>query len=438
MEWYYSLLLIMGAFFVLIFMSVPIVFAFFTVNIVGMYALMGGWAGLEQLINSTYGSLTVFVLLPITLFILMGEVMFRSGVATKMIDTIDAWMGNIPGRLALMAVASGTLLASLSGASIGSTAMLGATLTPEMERRGYKTPMSIGPLLGSGGLAIMIPPSGLGVILAVLAEVSVGDLLIAIILPGLLMAVLYSTYIIVRCRLQPSLAPIYAVEKIPLATKLSMTVKYILPLGFIIFLVVGLIFLGVATPTEAAALGTAGSFALAACYGRLTWSVTREALESTLRISVMVLIILAAAQAFSQVLAFTGASRHLVAWASELPVAPLMMILIMQLVVLFLGGFISGVPLMMITLPVLMPLVKTLGYDPLWFSVLLLLNIEMAQTTPPYGILLFVMKGVAPPKTTMGAIMRAAVPFLICDAIAMGIMMAFPEIVLTLPALMEK
>ena len=177
---------------------------------------------------------------------------------------------------------------------------------------------------------------------------------------------------------------------------------------------------------------------LAACYGGLSWSVTRQALESTLRISVMVLIILAAAQAFSQVLAFTGASRNLVAWASELPVAPLMMILLMQLVVLFLGGFISGVPLMMITLPVLMPLVKTLGYDPLWFSVLLLLNIEMAQTTPPYGILLFVMKGVAPPKTTMGAIMRAAVPFLICDAIAMGIMMAFPEIVLTLPALMEK
>jgi tripartite ATP-independent transporter DctM subunit len=199
-EWYWSLTLIMGSFFILLFLGVPVVFSFFAVNIVAMYLLMGGVAGVEQMINSTYGGLSLFVLLPITLFILMGEVMFRAGVATRMIDALDKWLGNLPGRLALLAVASGTLLASLSGASIGTTAMLGATLAPELESRGYKKAMSIGPLLGSGGLAIMIPPSGLGVILAVLAEVSVGKLLIAIILPGILMAVLYATYIIVRCR----------------------------------------------------------------------------------------------------------------------------------------------------------------------------------------------------------------------------------------------
>jgi len=436
MEWYVSLSLIMGAFLVLMFLGVPIVFAFFAVNIVGMHQLMGGTAGLEQMIDSVYGSLTVFVLLPITLFILMGEVMFRSGVAGNMIDTMDKWMGNIPGRLALLSVASGTLLASLSGASIGTTAMLGSTLTPDMERRGYKTPMSIGPLLGSGGLAIMIPPSGLGVIMAVLADVSVGKLLIAIIVPGLLMALLYGAYIVLRCRVNPDLAPTYVVARVPLGERLRLTAKYILPLGFIIFLVVGLIFLGVATPTEAAALGTAGAFVLAACYRGLTRRAVREALESTLRISVMVLIILAAAQAFSQILAFTGANRHLVGWAVGLPVAPLMLVVIMQLVVLFLGGFISGVPLMMITLPVFIPVVKALGFDPLWFSVLMLLNVEMAQTTPPYGILLYVMKGVAPPGTSMAAIMRAAIPFLVCDAIVMGLMLLFPDIVLVLPDLM--
>ncbi len=438
MEWYWSLSLIMGSFFVLLFLGVPVVFSFFAVNIVAMYLLMGGVAGVEQMINSTYGGLSVFVLLPITLFILMGEVMFRAGVATRMIDALDKWLGNLPGRLALLSVASGTLLASLSGASIGTNAMLGATLAPELESRGYKKPMSIGPLLGSGGLAIMIPPSGLGVILAVLAEVSVGKLLIAIILPGILMAVLYATYIIVRCRLQPSLAPIYAVDPVALSEKIRLTVKYILPLGLIVFLVVGFIFLGIATPTEAAALGTAGSFFLAACYRSLNWKVTREALESTLRISVMVLIILGAAQSFSQVLAFTGANRYLVEWAGGLPLAPLMLIVLLQVVILVLGGFISGVPLMMITLPVFLPIVTSLGYEPIWFLVLMLINIEMAQTTPPYGILLYVMKGVAPPDTTMGDIIRAAVPFLICDVIAMGLIMMFPAITLGLPGLMVK
>ena len=438
MEWYWSIALILGAFFTLLFVGVPVVFAFFAVNIVGMFLLMGGEAGLEQMVNSAYGSLTVFVLLPITLFVLMGEVMFRAGVAARMIDALDKWLGNLPGRLSLLAVASGTVLASLSGASIGTTAMLGATLAPELESRGYKKPMSIGPLLGSGGLAIMIPPSGLGVILAVLAEVSVGKLLIAIVLPGILMAVLYASYIIVRCYLQPDLAPRYAIERVPLGLKIWLTVKYVLPLGLIVFLVVGLIFLGVATPTEAAALGTAGSFVLAACYGGLNRKVTREALESTLRISVMVLIILAAAQAYSQVLAFTGANRYLVQWAVGLPVAPLALIVMMQFVILILGGFISGVPLMLITLPVFLPVVKQLGYDPIWFLVLFLINIEMAQTTPPYGILLYVMKGVSPPDTTMGHIIRAAVPFLICDVIAMALIMAFPEISLSLPGLMSR
>lgn len=438
MEWYWSLALIMGSFFFLVSVGVPVVFAFFAVNIVGMFSLMGGDAGLYQLIDSVYGSLSLFVLLPITLFILMGDVMFRSGIATKMVDALDKWMGNLPGRLSLLAIVSGALAASLSGASIGTTAMLGSTLAPQMQARGYKPPMSIGPILGSGGLAIMIPPSGLGVILAVLANISVGEVLIAIILPGLLMGTLYFVYIIARATLQPSLAPRYQVRPASLAEKLILTVKYILPLGLVVFLVVGLIFLGVATPTEAAALGTAGAFFLALCYRGLTWTVLQASLASTLRISVMVLVILAAAQAFSQVLAFTGANRHLVAWAIELPLEPLMIIVIMQLFILILGGFISGVPLMMITLPVLLPVVTGLGYDPIWFSVLLLINVEMAQTTPPHGVLLYVMKGVAPAQISLRQIMTAAIPFLICDAIAMGAIIIWEDIALWLPGLMLR
>ncbi|HEU5018462.1 MAG TPA: TRAP transporter large permease subunit [Pseudolabrys sp.] len=436
MEWYISLTLVMGSFLSLVVIGVPIVFALFSVTIVSSYFLMGGASGVELLIDSIYNSLTVFVLLPITLFILMGEVMFRSGIAMQMIDTIDQWMGRLPGRMSLLAVASGAVLATLSGASIGSTAMLGSTLAPSMEKRGYRKPMILGPILGSGGLAIMIPPSGLGVILAVLANVSVGKLLIAIIIPGILMALMYSAYIVSRCTLDPSLAPSYEVKRTPVKLRLLLTFKYVVPLSFLIFLVTGMIFVGVATPTEAAALGAAGAFVVAFCYQGLSRKVTAGTLENTLRISVMVLVILAASQSFSQILAFTGATRVLVAWASSLPVPPIVVIIAMQAVVFVLGGFINGVPLMMITLPIFMPVVTALHYDPIWFCVIMLINVETAQLTPPFGILLFVMKGVASPDTTMMQIIGAAMPFIIMNIVAMGLLMLFPAIALYLPSLM--
>lgn len=434
-EWYWALALIMGGFMTLVLLSVPIVFAFFLVNIFGAYLVMGGTGGLRQVINSAYEGVAVFTLLPITLFILMGELMFRSGVATKMIDTLDKWVGNLPGRLSLLAVISGAMTSALSGASIGSTAMLGSTLVPHMHKRGYHPAMSVGPILGSGGLAIMIPPSGLAVILAVLANVSVGKLLLAIIFPGLVMAVCYTIYVVARSLIQPELAPPYENQHTPILEKLAMTVKYFVPLSALVFLVIGVILLGIATPTEAAALGAAGAALVAAIYGSLNYQVIRESLLSTLKVSCMVLIILAAANSFSQILAFTGASRNLATWITELSLSPLMTVIMMQVILLVLGAFISGVPLMMITLPVFMPVIGNLGYDPIWFLVLFLISIEMAQTTPPFGVLLFVMKAVAPANISMGQIIRSAIPFLVCDVISMGFIIAFPAIALWLPSI---
>ena len=436
MEWWVAFLLLMGGFFLLILIGVPIVHAFFAVNIVFLYVFIGE-PGLELMIDSIYGSLTVFVLLPITLFILMGEVMFRSGIAMRMIDTVDKWMGNVPGRLALLAVGSGTLLATLSGASIGATAMLGGTLTPAMEARGYKPKMSIGPLLGSGGLAIMIPPSALGVILAVIASVSVGKLLIAIIVPGLLLAISYVVYIVGACILDPSAAPAFHVAPTPIRERLLLTLKYIVPLSTIIFLVIGVVFIGVATPTEAAALGTAGAFALAAIYRGLTWNVTREALTSTLRISVMVLVILAGSQAFTQLLAYTGSTRFLVQWTSSLTIPGIWIILMMHVVTLILGGPIGGIPLIMMTIPIFMPVVKVLGFDPIWFCVVMLINVELAQITPPFGITLYVMKGIAK-NTTMAQITWAAVPIIVCHLVVMALIIFMPPLAMWLPALMLK
>ncbi len=436
MEWYTSFLLLMGSFFLLIILGVPVVFAFFATNVVFLKVFMGD-AGLELLIDSIYGSLSVFVLLPITLFILMGEVLFRSGIALQMVDTLDKWLGKLPGRLALLSVASGALLATLSGASIGTTAMLASTLSPTMEARGYKKTMSIGPLLGSGGLAIMIPPSALGVILAVIASVSVGKLLIAIIIPGLLLASAYVVYVVGACTIDPSLAPGYQVAPTPLKQKLLLTLKYVVPLSVIIFLVTGVMFLGVATPTEAAALGTAGAFVLAACYRGLSRKVTKEALVSTLKISVMVLVILAGAQAFTQLLAYTGSTRFLAQWASSLPIAGIWVIVMMHVVTLILGGPIGGIPLIMMTIPVFLPVVKALGYDPIWFCVAMLINVELAQITPPFGVLLYVVKGIVP-DTTMAEITRAAIPIVICHLAVMALVIAFPSFSMWLPSLMTK
>jgi tripartite ATP-independent transporter DctM subunit len=320
---------------------------------------------------------------------------------------------------------------------MGSVAMLGSTLVPEMEKRGYKKPMSLGPILGSGGLAMMIPPSGLAIFLGAIAEVSIGRLLIAIIIPGLMMAVLYATYIITRCKLQPSIAPPYDVPPTPILGKLVATVRYILPLTFIVFMVVGVIFLGVASPTEAAATGAIGMFLLAAAYRQLNWVVVKSAIAGTVKITGMIFLIIASAAAFSQILAASGATQGMIDFVMGLPLTPIFIILAMQVVFLFMGMFMTSASMVMIAIPIFMPIVRLLGFDTVWFAVIVLLNMEMAQTSPPFGATLFVMKGVAPPDTTMGSIYRAALPFLYCDLIAMTLIIIFPQLAIWLPGLMR-
>ncbi|MCF8060958.1 MAG: TRAP transporter large permease subunit [Deltaproteobacteria bacterium] len=437
MEWYWILGLIFCALMGLFLIGVPVAFAFLFVNIVGVYLLWGGEAGLSQLVLSVYRSVSTFSLLPVPLFILMGEVMFRAGIAPKMMDTLDKWLGRIPGRLSMLAVGGGTLFSTLSGSAMAGCAMLGSVLVPEMEKRGYRKEMSLGPIIGSGGLAIMIPPSALGVLLASLSRISVGGMLMAIIIPGVIMAVLYGGYIVLRAWLQPELAPIYEIERVPLRQKLILTCRYVLPLGTIVFLVIGLMFIGVATPTESAALGALGCFVLVFIYRGWNWEVIRGSISATLRITVMMFMIMTGAMAFSQILAFSGASSGLVSLAGGVDLPPVMILIFMQIILIFMGVFMEPLTIMMVTLPIYMPIIKTLGFDPLWFGTIMLINMEMATTTPPFGLVLFVMKGVAPPDTTMADIYRAGFPFLVCDAIAMALIMAFPALALYLPGLMS-
>jgi tripartite ATP-independent transporter DctM subunit len=435
MEWWAFLAILVGCLTVMLASGVPVAFAFMVVDVAAVF-FMSGAVGLQQLIHSFVSATGSFTLLPIPLFILMGEVMFQSGIGPRMMDTIEKWMGRIPGRLGLVAVGGGTLFATLSGSSLASVAMLGTILVPEMEKRHYKKSMSLGPILGSGGLAIMIPPSSFAVILASLAMISIGKLLIAIVLPGLLLAFSYATYIVLRCWLQPSLAPSYDAPNIPFRLKVVYLVRYVLPLSFIILLVTGFIFLGVATPSEAAAVGATGCYVLAAFYKKLNWQLMKKSLLGTGKMTVMIFMVIASALTFSQVLAFSGATRGMIEVAMALPVPPIMIIFLMQLIMLAMGCFIDGLSIMMICTPIFFPIVKNLGFDPTWFAVMMMINIEMASITPPFGICMYVMKSVATPDTTMEDIYLAGLPFLGCDFLVMIAIMFIPSLVLWVPSLM--
>ena len=435
-EWWLVLSVIFAALIVLLAIGIPVAFAFLTINIVSVYIFWNGTAGFHQLVLSVSASVTHFSILPVPLFVLMGEVMFRSGIASKQMEVLDSWFGRIPGRLSLMAVGGGTMFATLTGSGMAGTAMLGKLLVPDMERRGYQKPMTLGPILGSGGLAIMIPPSALGVLLAAIGDFSVGEFLVAIIIPGLLMAVFYGTYIVIRCIVQPHVAPPYDIPPQPLLPKIVNTLIYVFPLVTIVFLVIGLILLGVATPTESAALGAAGTFVLAALYRGFSWRMVVDSLESTLKTTVMMFMILTGSTAFSQILAFTGASQGLVQLAGSADVAPIVVVIFMMLILLALGTFMEPLSIMFLTVPIYLPVITSFGYSEIWFGAIMLLNMQMASTSPPFGLQLFVMKGVAPADTKMSDIYKAALPFLGCDSVVMLLMILFPAIVLWLPGLM--
>jgi tripartite ATP-independent transporter DctM subunit len=364
----------------------------------------------------------------------MGELMFHSGVAYRTIDVLDKWLGRLPGRLSLLAAAGGTLFSALSGSTLANTAMLGTVLLPDMQRRGYKPAMSVGPIVGVGGLAMLIPPSSLAVVLAALGHIPVGKILLAGVIPGLMLGGMFALYIIVRCWLNPELAPRYEVVSASWTDRMVLLVQYVFPLGIVIFMVLGLMLLGIATPTEAAASGVLGTVIVIAFFRKLSFEVIKNSLIGTLEITVMIFMIIAASNSFSAILSFSGATQGLLDVIRHLRLSPLLILIGMQLLVFFLGMFMETISIMMICLPIFMPIVKLLGFNPVWFGVIMLINFEMGLITPPFGMLLFVMKGVAPKEISIEAICWAALPFIICDAVVMAMIIAIPDLALWLPA----
>jgi tripartite ATP-independent transporter DctM subunit len=437
MEWYEVLALMVAGIASLMVIGVPVAFAFLGVNIVGALFFFGGLPGIRQVLVNGVGSVTVFAFIPIPLFLIMGELFFRTGLALRVFDALDIVMGRLPGRLAYLTVGGGALFSTLTGSSMANTAMLGSLLLPEMKRRGYKPYMSMGPILGTGGLAMIIPPSGLAVLLGSIAQIDIAALLVAGLLPGFVLAALYAAMIALQIRLDPAAAPGYDVEPAPRSVKLRAVAVNILPMGLVIFCVIGLILLGFATPSEAAAFGVAAVLILAAAFRCLTIRVCIEAFRGALRVSGMVFLIIVGSSTFSQILAYSGATVGMVEWATHAQVAPLAMLLLMFGVMLLLGTMIDATSIMLLTVPIFMPLAAAMQFDPVWFGLIMLLAIEMSGTTPPFGMLLFVMLGVAPPGTRLGQVALAAAPFLVCDAILLALLIWYPPLALYLPGLMQ-
>lgn len=435
MEWYWAVALLFGLIVALMLLGMPIAMAFLASNIVAAMLFMGGAKGIGQVLNNGFGAMTSFALVPIPMFLLMGELFYYTGLAARMFNAIDKLLGNIRGRLAYVTVIGGTGFAALSGSSMGSTALLGSLMVPEMMKRGYSKYLSMGPIMGTGGLAVIIPPSALAVLLATLGRSDVGALLLAGVVPGVLLATLYALLIFFWTSIAPHAAPPYRVQAVPLGEKLRLVVLDIVPMVLVIVLVIGIMIAGYATPTEAAAVGCLAVMVLAACYRALTWNSFRKSVDAALRVTVMAFLIIFGSATFSQILAFSGASSGLISWATQFDVSKLGMLLIMMAIIFFLGCFMDQLSMMLLTAPIFFPLAKTLGFDLTWFGLIMLLALEVGYTTPPFGLLLFVMKGVAPAGTTMREIYFAAVPFIACVLVLIGLIIAFPPLATWLPGI---
>ena len=435
MEWYEAGALLLGCVVAGMALGFPVAFTFLLTNVMGMFVFAKGWSNLIQIVDNATNLITTFTLSPIPMFILMGSLFFHTGLAIRVFDALDKLLGKIPGRLCFLTVIGGSLFSTLTGSTMANTAMLGSLLVPEMQRRGYNKRMSMGPILGTGGLAMIIPPSSLGVLLASIAGVDVGRLLIAGLLPGFILAVLYAAMITLQLVINPEGAPSYEVEPTTWQEKIRQVVINILPMGLVVFMVIGFIVLGWATPSESASFGVVGVVILAVAFRVFSWDSFKRSLVGTIRVVGMVFFILMNSTVFAQMLAISGAGKGLVNWATGFDVAPLVILATMFCVLILLGMFMDQVSMMLITVPIFYPLVQVLGYDLIWFSLIVLVALEMSATTPPFGLLLFIMLGMVK-GTTLGEVAGAAAPFLLCDLILVLLLVAFPMIALYLPNLM--
>ena len=433
MSWQFAAWLMLGGSTLLLFVGLPVAFTFIAVNIAGAIIWLGGEPGLEQLARNSVISITSFSLTPIPLFVLMGEVLFHTGIAVKVIDGVERLIAQVPGRLAVVAVVAGTIFSAISGSTIATTAMLGSLMVPVMLSRGYHPSMATGPVMAIGAVDMLIPPSALTVLLGSFSGISIAKLLIGGVMPGLILSIAFVAYIVIRVKLQPELAPSTPLERYHGLSRFLPFVQYVLPLVSIFVIVVVSMSAGWATPTESAAIGAFATIAMAAVYRALTPQNLYRALRGTLAISSIILFIIVGATTFSQILSFSGASSGLVGGLLSLGLTTMMIVAGMMAILIFLGIFVDQVSMMLITLPIFMPIVARLGIDPVWFGVMFLICMQLGLLLPPHGLLLMTMRGVTPPQVTMMHIFVAVIPYVAMSILVLTLVFFVPAVALWLP-----
>ncbi|MGE0498584.1 MAG: TRAP transporter large permease [Ramlibacter sp.] len=383
----------------------------------------------DSMMLTIWGSTSSWTLTALPLFLWMGEILFRTKLSEDMFKGLAPWFNRLPGRLLHVNVIGSTIFAAVSGSSAATCATIGKISLPELKRRGYPEAMAVGTLAGAATLGLLIPPSIIMIVYGVAADVSIAKLFIGGVLPGLLLATLFMGYIIVWA--------LFNKDKIP-AADASMSLlqkihaaRHLIPVVLLIGAVLGSIYSGVATATEAAAIGVLGSFTLAAVEGSLSWKRVTEGLAAACRVYCMIGLILAGAAFLTLAMGFVGLPRHLAEFVGALHLSPLMLVLALTVFFLILGCFLDGISMVVLTIGVLMPTVQAAGLDLIWFGIFVVLVVEIAQITPPVGLNLFVLQGLTRHEITY--IARTVIPMFLLMLAAILLIYFFPDVVLWLP-----
>jgi tripartite ATP-independent transporter DctM subunit len=424
-----------GMLLALLILGLPIAFCVGGVAILIILFQLGP-TSLYLIATSTWEAWTNYVLISIPLFVFMAYLLEGSGMADDLFETMYRWLGSVRGGLAIGVVIICTIFAAMSGMSAVGTITMGLIALPAMMKRGYDQKLAMGAIASGGTLGILIPPSVPMIIYGYLAQESVGKLFMAGVIPGLIMSGIFIAYIWIRCRININMGPpIPKEERGTWKDKFISLRGVILPL-VLVFVVLGFIYLGVTTTTEAAGIGALGALIVVLIYRKFSWKLLRNSLMKTLRITVMAGWVILGATLFTHVYSLMGASDFVKEMISTLGVNPWFVIIMMQVILMILGCFMDPTGIMIITIPIFVPLIKALGFDPIWFGILFVINLEMGYLTPPFGYNLFYMRMLVPKSVTMGTIYKAIVPFVAIMLLCLVILMVFPQLALWLPNMM--
>lgn len=417
-----------------LFLGFPVAFSMMGVAIVFGYITFGD-AVIFQFVQKVDAVASNFVLAAVPLFIFMGAMMERSGIAERLFEAVHLWTRRLPGGLAIGTIVMCVIFAASSGVIGATETVVGMLAIPVMLRYAYDKGLISGTICAGGSLGTIIPPSVVVVVLGPVADVSVGDLFVGMIFPGLMMAAFYIAYILIRCTLDPKAGPRLprSPDEPPLAVKIRITLVALVPPVVMIFAVLGSIMMGLAAPTEAAALGAFGSIIMSVMYRRFSLAVLNEAVLKTLKITCMIMLIILGGNMFAGVFIASGGVALTERLITGADLSPWVTLFVFLLICFITGFFLDWISVLLIFIPVFIPIVRAMGFDPVWFCVLFLVVIQTSYLTPPMAPAIFYLRGISPPEIKLTHMFRGVVPFIVLQLVTLGIVAAYPPIVLWLP-----